>query len=106
MRIFGENIKLSRIAEVPQAQFQTRLILNLPEKPDEGTPSVNDTTDREFASESMKFGRASPHILQMIWESYPAKVPVRVLKLDIPDAYNHSTLQPSQVGAFTYAVPL
>ena len=42
----------------------------------------------------------------MIWELDPAKVPVRVLKLDIPDAYNHSTLQPSQVGAFTYAVPL
>ena len=52
-RMFGENIKLSRIAAGPQAQRRPHLILYLSEKPDEGKPSVSNTTDREVAQELM-----------------------------------------------------
>ena len=105
VRLFGEQLKLSRIAAVPQAQRRPRLILNLSAPPDKETPSVNDTTDREIAPESMQFGRAFPRILQAIWEADPAEGPVRVSKLDVTDAYHRGTLKPSQVGAFAYVVP-
>ena len=60
LQIFGEKLKLSRIAEVPQAHHCQCLILNLPKKTDEGTPSVNDTTNREAATELLQFRRGSP----------------------------------------------
>ena len=44
--VFGENLKITRIAAVPHAHRQLCLILNLSEKTGEGTPIVNDTTDR------------------------------------------------------------
>ena len=64
--MFGEKLKLSRIAEIPQAQHWPLLILNLSAAPDKETPSVNNTTDREIAPESMQFGRAFPRIIQAI----------------------------------------
>ena len=60
MRLFGEKLKLSRIAAVPQVHRRPRLILNLSAQPDSNTLSVNETTDREAAPESLQFGRASP----------------------------------------------
>ena len=48
LQMFGENPKLSRITAVPQAHPQLRLILIIMEKPDKGTPSVNDNIDREL----------------------------------------------------------
>ena len=105
VRLFGEQLKLSRRAAVPQAQRQPRLILNWSAPPEKETPSVNDTTDREIAPESMQFRRALPRILQVIWEADPAEGPVRVSKLDVTDAYHRGTLKPSQVGAFAYIVP-
>ena len=66
IRLFGEKLKLSRIAAVPQAQLRPHLILNLSAPPGNGTPSVNNTTDREIAPESMHCGRALPRILQAI----------------------------------------
>ena len=74
--MFGEQLKLSRIAAVPQAQRRPRLILNLSAPPDKETPSFNDTTDREIAPESMQFGIAFLRILQVIWEAYPEEGPV------------------------------
>ena len=47
--LFGENLKLSRIAAVPQANLRPRLILNLTEQPDSDMPRINKTTDREAA---------------------------------------------------------
>ena len=70
------------------------------------TPSVNNTTDREIAPESMQFGRAFPCIFQEIWEADPVEGLVRVSKLDVTYAYHCGTLRPYQVGAFTYVVPL
>ena len=69
VRIFGKNLKLSRIAAVPQEHRRPRLILNLLAQPNKGMQSVNDTTVRESTPESMKFGHAFPHILQEIWEA-------------------------------------
>ena len=46
MQVFGEKLKLSRIAEVPRAQSRLPLILNFLEKPNKENPSVNNTTDR------------------------------------------------------------
>ena len=66
VQIFVETLKLSRIAAVPQAQLQLRLILNLSAQPDKITPSINDTIDREISPESMQFGQAFPRILQAI----------------------------------------
>ena len=66
VQLFGKQLKLSHIAAVPQAQRRAHLILNLSAAPDKETPSVNDTTDREIAPESMQFGRAFPCILQAI----------------------------------------
>ena len=48
--------------------------------------SVNNTTDREVAPESMQFGRAFPFILQAIWEADLDEGPVRVSKLYVTDA--------------------
>ena len=47
--VIEEEIKLYRIVMVPQEHRRPRLILDLLEQPGEGTPSVNDTTDRETA---------------------------------------------------------
>ena len=66
VRLLRKKIKLYRIVMVPQEHRRPRLILDLLEQPGEGTPSVNDTTDRETAPESMQFGRSFPHILQEI----------------------------------------
>ena len=62
-RVFGDNLKLSHIAVVPQEHRMMRLILTLLGKPNEVTPSLKDTTDREVAPDSMEFGRAFPHTL-------------------------------------------
>ena len=53
VRLFGENLKLLRITVVPQENRRPRLTINLLEQTDEGTSSVNNTTDREVAPESM-----------------------------------------------------
>ena len=53
----------------------------------------------------MQVGLAFPRILQEIWGADPVKVPIRVSKLDVTDAYHCGTLRMSQVGAFTYIVP-
>ena len=55
VRLFGDKLKLSRITTVPQENLRPRLILNLSAQPDDRTPSVNDTTDREVAPEPIKF---------------------------------------------------
>ena len=69
MRVFGENLKLSWIAAVPQDNQRPRLKLNLLEKTDKGMPSANETTFKEIAPDSMEFERAPPRILQEIWEA-------------------------------------
>ena len=66
VRLFGGKIKLFRIVAVSEVHFQPRLILNLSDKPDKGAPSVNDTTDRQIALESMKFWRVLHRILQAV----------------------------------------
>ena len=105
--MFREKLKLSRIMGVPQVQRQPCLILlNLSGKPNEGTPSGNDTTDREVAPDSIQFGRAFSCILQAMWEVDPAEGPVRVSKVDVMDAYYCGTLRTSQVSAFAYVVSL
>ena len=100
IQIFGEKLKLSRIVAVPQAHRRPRLILNLSAQPDSDTPSANDTTNREAAPESLQFGRAFPHILQVVWEADPVQGPARVSKLDVTDMYHHGTIKPLQVGTF------
>ena len=71
MRLFGEKLKLSRIAAVPQSHRCPRLILDLSAQPDSNTLSVNETTDREAAPESLQFCRDFPRILQAVWEADP-----------------------------------
>ena len=58
--LFGEKMKLSRIAAVTQAHCRRHLILNLFTKPDVCMPSVNNITAREALPESLQFGRAVP----------------------------------------------
>ena len=60
VRVFGGNLKLSCIAVVSQEHLWPCAILDISSNPDEGAPSVNDTTDRDVAPESMKFGRVFP----------------------------------------------
>ena len=103
--MFRERLKLSRIAAVPQAHHRPRLILNLSAHPGSDTLSVNETTDREAAPESLQFGRAFPHILQAVWEADPVQGPVRVSKLDVTDAYHRGTVKLAQVSAFAYDIP-
>ena len=105
MRLFGEKLKLSRIAAVPQAYRHPRLILNLSAQLGSNTLSVNETTGREATPELLKFGRASPRILQAVWEADPVQGLVRVSKLDVTDAYHSGTVKPAQVGAFAYVIP-
>ena len=49
--VFGDKLKLSWISVIPQEHLRMRLIVNLSEKPYEGTPSVNNTTYSYFAPE-------------------------------------------------------
>ena len=90
--VFRENLKISRIVAVPQANLQLRLILNLLSQPDKVTPSINDTTDRDIEPESMQFGQAFPYILHAIWEADPEEGPVRVSKLNVTYAYHRGIL--------------
>ena len=89
---------------MPQAHRRPRLILNLSEQPDSDRPSVNDTTDRESAPESLQFGQAFPHIQQAVWGADPVQGPFRVSKLDIRDAFHRGTIKSAQVGAFAYVI--
>ena len=105
IRLFGERLDISRIAAVPQAHLRPRLIFNILAHPDSGTPSVNDTTDREAAPESLQFFLAFPRILQAVWEADLVQGPVWVSKLDVTDAYHRGAIKPAQVGAFAYVIP-
>ena len=104
--MFGEKMKLSCIAEVPQSHRCLRLILKLSEKLDVGKPIVNNSINREAPPESLQFGRAFPRILQAFWEADLAQGPVWVSKLDVIDAYHRGTVTPLQVGVFSYVFPL
>ena len=53
IQLFGERLKLSQIAAVPQSHRPPRIILNLLARPDSDTPSINETTNREAALESL-----------------------------------------------------
>ena len=106
IQLFGERLKPSHIAVVPQAHRCPRLILDLLEQLDSDTLSVNETTDREAAPDSLHFSRALPRKLKTVWEAYPVQGPVRVSKLDVTDAYHRGTVKPAQVGAFAYVIPL
>ena len=105
IQLFGERLKLSCIVSVPQAHLCPRLNRNLSAQPDPDTLSVNETTNREAASESLHFGRAFPRILQAVWEADPVQGPVWVSKLDVIDAYHRGTVKLEQVGAFSYIFP-
>ena len=105
VRLFGEKLKLSLIAEVPQSHCRPRLILGFLVKTDKGTPSVNNITNREAAPESLQFGRAFFCIIQAVWESDPSQGPVWVSKLDVTYAYHRGIVTLSQVGAFAYIIP-
>ena len=106
IRLFGEKLKLSRIAAVPLAHRHLRLILNLSAHPDANTPSINESTNREAGPESLQFGRSSPRILQAVLEAHPVEGPVWVSNLDVTDLYHRGTVKPPQVGAFVYIIPL
>ena len=105
IRLCGERLKLYRMAAVPQAHRCPRLILNLFAQPDSDTPSVNETTNREAAPESLQFGWAFPCILRAVWEADPVQGPVRVSKLDVTDAHQRGTVKPEHVGEFSYVIP-
>ena len=53
IQLFEERLKLSCIAAVSQAHRRPRLILNLMTHLDSDTLSVNETTDRNSAPESL-----------------------------------------------------
>ena len=67
VRLLGYKLDLSGISAFPQEHLRLCLILILTAQPDDSTPSVSDTMDREVALESMQFGRAFPRIIQAIW---------------------------------------
>ena len=66
IRLFGERLKLSCIAGVPQAHRRPRLVFNLSAQTDSEIPSTNETTDKEAAPKSLQFGWAFPRILQAV----------------------------------------
>ena len=63
IQLFGEWLKLTLIAAVPQEHSHPRLILNLLAQQDSDTPSFNKTTDREAGLELLQFCRSFPCIL-------------------------------------------
>ena len=100
IRLFGEKLKLSCIAAVPQSHRRPRLILNLTAQQDSDTPIVNGTTNREAAPELLQFGRAFPRVLQAVWDADLFQGLVRVSKMDVTDVYHRGTVKPAQVGVF------
>ena len=104
LRVFGVNLNISWIAAVPQEHCRPRLILNLSAQPNEGKPSVIETTVREIFPEFFQFKPTFLHILQAIWEADPVQGPVQVSNLDIRDAYHRGTLRSAQAGAFVHII--
>ena len=104
IRLFGEKLKLSLIVAVHQIHCRLRLILNLSSQPYANTPSVNKLTNREAAPESLQFRRSFPRILQAVLEAEPVQGMVQMFKLGVTYAYHCGTVNPLQVGAFTYVI--
>ena len=105
MLVFGNRVRISRLASVDQANRKPRLICNYSVAPDDVTPVVNASTKKSTAPDSMKFGAFLPRFLQKIWEADPSNGPVWLSKWDISDAFHLCLLRPGDIGAFTYVVP-
>ena len=95
--VFRYKLDMSQISALPQEHHWKHLIINLSVKPNQITPTFNETMDMEVAPDSINFGHSFPHILQSIWEVDPDQSLVRVSTLDLTDAYHRGTLRTSQL---------
>ena len=88
VRAFRNKLNMSHIAAVPQEHLRTRLIINLSENSDKGMHSVNKTTDREVALDSIKFEHAFPRIFQAILKADPDQGPLKLSNMDVIATYH------------------
>ena len=88
VRAFRNKLNMSHIAAVPQEHLRTRLIINLSENSYKGIPSVNKTTGREVALDSIKFKRAFPRIFQAILKADPDQGPLKLSNMDVIATYH------------------
>ena len=65
--VFGDRIRISRLAYVDQANRKPRLICNSLVAPDNVTPAINASTNKYFAPDAMQFGACLPRFMQNIW---------------------------------------
>ena len=105
LKVFGDRIRISRLASVDHDNWKPRLICNYTATPNAITSSVDASTDKESAPRVIQFGACLPRFLQKIWEADPSKGLVWLSKWDISDAFNWCPLQAAHIGAFTYVFP-
>ena len=103
--VFDDRIHISCFASMDQANRKPRLICNSSAAPDDVTPTVNVSTNKSTAPNSMQFGAYLPRFLQNIWEADPSDGLMWISKWDISDAFHRCLLCPADIGAFTYGVP-
>ena len=105
MLVFGNRIRISRLASVDQANRKPRLICNSSAEPDDVTPAVNTSTKKSTSPDAIQFGACLPRLLQKILEVDPSDGPVWLSKWEISDAFHRCLLRPEAIGASTYVVP-
>ena len=103
--VFGDRIRISRLASVYQANRNPRLICNSSAAPDDITPAVNASAEKSTAPDAIQFGACLPRFLQKICEADSSDGPVWLSKWDISDAFHRCLLLPGDIGSFTYVVP-
>ena len=103
--VFGDHICISCLASVNQANRNTCLICNSYTAPDDVTPTVNMSTDKSTAPNTMQFGACRPQLLQEIWEADPSDSLAWLSKWDISYALHRCLLRLGDICAFTYVVP-
>ena len=103
--VFGDRIHISRLASVDQDKRNPCLIYNSLAVPDDITPTVNASTDKSTAPNTMQFGACLPRFLKKIWEADSYDGPVWLSKWEIYDAFHRCLLRPGDIGTFTYVVP-
>ena len=103
--VFGDRIRISRLASMDQVNRNPHLIYNSSAALDDVTPAVNASTDKYTSPNAMQFWARLPQFLQKIWEADPSGGSVWLSKWYISDAFHRCLLRQADIGALAYMVP-
>ena len=106
IRLFGTLLRISHLASVEHHTHKLRLICNSRKSTSTVNLVINSSSDKSSASKAMQFGPCLSQLLHRVWEADPKEVPIWLSKLDISYAFHWCKLRPSDVGKFSYVIPL